>query len=136
MFVLPYLSPIADAAGTRWHVDATAVDARGTPRPTAEISSDTGDRVRIYRTAANRVWLSYRLRPGTEQLDPSVCPTYQILDATASAPHVAAPCAVDKRGIRFAVGDVTDQTLRSSLTRGLMDGRELAVIIKLRKMGY
>ena len=136
MFVLPYLSPIADAAGTRWHVDATAADARATPRPVADISSDTGDRVRIYQTAANRVWLNYRLRPSTEQLDPSVCPTYQILDAAPSALHVAAPCAADKRGARFAVGDITDRTLCSSLTRGLMDGRELTVIIKLRKMGY
>ena len=58
---------MADPAGACWHVDATAVDAGGALRPIAELSSDTDDRVRVYRTAASRVCLSYRLRPGTEQ---------------------------------------------------------------------
>ena len=43
---------------------------------------------------------------------------------------------MEKRGIRYAMSDVTNRTLRSSLTRGLTDGRDLEVIIKLRKMGY
>jgi hypothetical protein len=130
------LSTTSTAAAQYWSVDAAAQDQQGKVSAVASVASSDADHLRIYRSANGEVWLSLRLRVGSEALDPSSCPTYQVQGNSSADAKIVSPCTVDDSGVRIKLGQIRNDEIESEMLLSLMDGDTLHLTLKLTGLGY
>ena len=120
------------SAHGRWEVAEEAG-----PLTVAQVRNDDGHHLRVYLAADGQLMGQFRLRPGLQSLDPDACPTLAIDQREPlSTAQNDDPCQAQAGQVDFALAEVRGEVVRSPVLHGLMSGRRIRFIYKLKGLGY
>jgi hypothetical protein len=105
------------------------------PAHLAQAINQDGARLQIFRDAADKVHLRFRLHPGFDQL--TGCPTFQV----SGKPPVhqssdGSPCAFGDNWADFSLGQIHNSQLNSLTLHRIMNGEEITLRYTLKNHRY